>query len=271
LLGQFVYLNPVSAPIWLSGLWATLQRSSGSARIFGIVYLVWLAILLVTRAKPYYLAPAYPPLIALGAVASERWISRHSHRAAGWARKGLVAGLTASGIGCALIALPVLPLQIADRWLRPVVAPLGVRPMDLTFEHHLEFGWAEERNAVSQAFHALSQEDQRHCVILAKSYTQAAALEYYGWDGTRPPIVSGHMTYYLWGPGPFEPETILAVGFEPMELRRTFAEVVEVARVGHPLAVDSERSVGVYACRGLRLPWHQAWPSFKRFRFGPGR
>src|SRR5579862_1779024 len=70
--GQFVLLNPLAAPIWLSGLYFFLfSRGGQSFRFFGLTYLVlWIAFVAM-RGKVYYIGPMYPLLIGAGAVLLE--------------------------------------------------------------------------------------------------------------------------------------------------------------------------------------------------------
>ncbi len=81
-------MHPFSALLWLPGLWLCLVRTDdhGVLRVFGAIFVVSLGVFLLTRGKPYYLAPAYPPLFAVGALACERWLTRAWRRAAFLAR-----------------------------------------------------------------------------------------------------------------------------------------------------------------------------------------
>ncbi len=67
--------NPVTAPIWIAGLYFLFFKPEGKRfRMIGWMYLTPLVILLIARGRPYYLAPAYPMLLAAGAVWGERWV-----------------------------------------------------------------------------------------------------------------------------------------------------------------------------------------------------
>src|SRR5512136_308523 len=76
-LQQVIFMNPVTLPLWLAGLGWFFAGASGKAyRALGWAYLITLVLLLVTDARVYYLAPAYPMLFAGGAVAIEEWAGR---------------------------------------------------------------------------------------------------------------------------------------------------------------------------------------------------
>lgn len=71
-------MHPFAAVVWMPGLWLCIVRrwKDGVERAFGVIYLVATGVFLSTRGKPYYLAAAYPPLLAVGAVSWERWLKR---------------------------------------------------------------------------------------------------------------------------------------------------------------------------------------------------
>jgi hypothetical protein len=79
--GQIVLLHPLLAPLWLLGLFALLF-SAGFARVraLGVSYLAILALMLLQKAKVYYLAPVYPLLFASGAVALDVFLARRAWR-----------------------------------------------------------------------------------------------------------------------------------------------------------------------------------------------
>ena len=70
---QPVILNPLTFAVAMVGLVASL-RARGHLRIFGIMFLVAMAVFIASHGKPYYLAPFYPALIAVGAMVCERHI-----------------------------------------------------------------------------------------------------------------------------------------------------------------------------------------------------
>ncbi len=67
-------INLVTAPLVLTGLWYVFAHSEGSRyRPLGWMYLIPLVALLTANGRHYYLAPAYPMLLAAGSVSAERW------------------------------------------------------------------------------------------------------------------------------------------------------------------------------------------------------
>ena len=74
---QTLLVNPLTAPIWLAGLFALLfSVRLKPYRFLGWCYLVCFTVFFVLHGKNYYLAPVYPMLLAAGAVVIELAIDR---------------------------------------------------------------------------------------------------------------------------------------------------------------------------------------------------
>ncbi len=75
LKGQFLLdVNLFAAPMWLAGLVYYLRNRR--YRMLAWMYLVPLALFYVGKGRFYYVSAAYPMLLAMGAVAGERWVAR---------------------------------------------------------------------------------------------------------------------------------------------------------------------------------------------------
>ena len=64
-------LNPILLPLWLGGLAALAFGNLKRYRALAVTFAVFFVLMLVLNAKSYYLAPAYPMLLAAGGVALE--------------------------------------------------------------------------------------------------------------------------------------------------------------------------------------------------------
>ena len=89
LLNQFWKItNFVSVPLWLAGLWYLFRRPEGKRyRMLGWMYVITLVAFTAARGRDYYLAPAYPMLIAAGAVWCEQWVDSLGLRIAAEVRR----------------------------------------------------------------------------------------------------------------------------------------------------------------------------------------
>jgi 4-amino-4-deoxy-L-arabinose transferase-like glycosyltransferase len=71
-----VCANPLTIPSWLAGLRYYFSTQAGRLyRAVGGMYVVPFVLFLIMRRRAYYLAPAYPMLIAGGVVIWEHWLA----------------------------------------------------------------------------------------------------------------------------------------------------------------------------------------------------
>ena len=122
LIGQVLLQNPVTLPLWISGLlWFLFSKEGRRFRLLAYVYLAALAVLIFNgHSKPEYLSPAYSMLFAGGGVAVERWTSSGIVR---WIRPAYGV-IVAAGILLAPLAIPILPVETYIRY----ADALGVKP-----------------------------------------------------------------------------------------------------------------------------------------------
>jgi len=83
--------------------------------LFGWVFRFHPALFLVTKAKPYYLAPAFVFLFAGGAVAIADFVRRRNWN---WLRRASIVLLLAGGAMTAPFVLPVLPVESFMKYRR---------------------------------------------------------------------------------------------------------------------------------------------------------
>ncbi len=265
---QILAMQPLALPIWLCGLGSLLLgRDDKRYRALGWAYLVTLGTLLLTHGRFYYLLPAYPMLFAAGAVAIERWLDRPGW---GWARPAYVALLALTGILIAPIAMPLLPPDTLVRYTETI----GLSQPQL--EHRRSsalpqffadrFGWPEMAATVAKVYNALPPAERARTAIFGNDYGEAGAIDFYGPALGLPKAISGHLTYWYWGPREYTGEIMIVLGEHRKErLEQYFTSVEEVASVGHPYAMASQH-FPVYLCRGPKgRTLRQIWPELKNW------
>jgi hypothetical protein len=147
---EILALGSASAPVWLAGLAAfALSPRFAPYRWVAVSWVLLIVAAAIGHARPYYLAPAYPLLIAGGAVALEAWLPR-------LAKPALVAFVLAAWAETAPYVMPMLPVEsfIAyQQWIgvKPSRLKLGVLPV-----YYADmFGWPELAEVVGKAYQAL--------------------------------------------------------------------------------------------------------------------
>jgi hypothetical protein len=261
-------MHPLALPIWLCGLWSLLVSRDGKRyRALGWAYLLALGTLLLTAGRIYYLLPAYPMLLAAGAVVIEKWLDRPKWR---WIRPAYVTLLAITGILFAPMAMPVLPPATLVRYTEIV----GVSQPQL--EHRQSsglpqlfadrFGWPEMAATVATVYNGLPPEERAKTAIYANDYGEAGAIDFYGPALGLPKAISGHVTYWYWGPREYTGEIVIVLGEHRRErLEQYFTSVEEVASVGHPYAMASQH-FRVYLCRGPKgQTLQRIWPELKNW------
>ncbi len=258
---QMLMMHPLNALLWITGLVALLRaRSIPRSRWIAGTYLVFFALMVTLHAKDYYLAPIYPVLFAAGGLAWQVRFARTPGRShALFAFPVYETALTLTGVLLLPMALPILR---PGTWIR-YTAALHLRPGNtetmstgpLPQFYADRFGWQEEVDLVNRAYTSLSPDDRARVTLFANNYGEAGAIDILG-DRQHlglPPAVSGHNTYWLWGPGNRGRDLVIAVVHDtPEELHRKFRSVTVIGHMDDPLAMPVEHKT-VYLLRD-RLP-----------------
>ncbi|MDQ3805390.1 MAG: glycosyltransferase family 39 protein [Acidobacteriota bacterium] len=267
LAGQVVLLHPLTLPVWLAGLYFYLFARGGRPfRALGYAYLVMLFVMILARAKVYYLMPFYPVLFAAGGVALEGLTARRALR---WLRPVTVGLLVAGGALTAPLVLPVLPIETYVRYQER----LGLEPPRAEKSHtgklpqHFAdmFGWEEMTDVVARVYHSLPAEERGRCAIFTSNYGEAGAIDFFGPRRGLPKAISGHQNYFLWGPRDYTGECVITVGEELEGVQKAFDWIEHAATFTHPHVIPHENNTHVFVCRRPKRPLKEIWPGEKCF------
>jgi hypothetical protein len=206
-------------------------------------------------------------LIAGGAIAIESWFSRPAWL---WVRPTYAVLIGATGALLAPIMLPLLPPETYIRYTET----LGISQPRL--EHRQasalpqlfadRFGWPEMARNVAMAYQAIPARERGKAAIFAQDYGQAGAIDFYGPKLGLPKAISGHLTYWYWGPRGYTGEIILVMGDRREVLEEKFERVEKVGEVGHPYAMASQHW-DLFLCRSPK-GWknlQEVWPRVKNW------
>jgi 4-amino-4-deoxy-L-arabinose transferase-like glycosyltransferase len=249
---QFLLMNPLTAPVWLSGLvrlWRGPER--GRYRPVAIAFVVLLVTIAVAIGdRPYFLAPMYTPLFAAGAVGFEQ---RSREGRARWSRRTAAAVLVVGGLVALPVALPLLPASA----LRTV--PL----QSVNYDLGEQIGWPEFSRTVTAAYRSLGRSD---AVVVGSNYGEAGAVLRYGPAGIAERAVSRQNTDWWYGPPPDDAQSAVLIGFRQEFIERFWTACQQFDRIHNAAGVDNdEDGQPVWTCTGQRMPWSRAWPEFRRY------
>lgn len=254
----YVNVNPLTLPIFLFGLYYYFFSPDGARyRTIGWIYLITLALFGLSQGRFYYLAPAYPMILAGGAVMGERWLVTLSSKRQKLVSR-VIAGLLMVGglIGVAL-ALPVAPVNSA----------LWEVTSDIHDNFTEQIGWEEMTQTVAEIYR---REAANHTAlgILAGNYGEAGALNLYGPHYDLPTAISPVNSYWLRGYGRTPPEAVIALGFSEDNLESFFATCTVVGKNGNSRNVANEEAVfhpNIFLCEQPLRPWEEVWPDIQSF------
>jgi hypothetical protein len=260
-IDQILAMNFLMAPVWIAGVLAPVfVEKLKPARFLSIAFVAATAIIIGTHGKSYYLAPAYPTIIAVGAVACGELSV--------WLLAPWLVVATALTIPVLPVVLPIFDPPKLAHYLdksnlrpRPVeVEGIGT-PLTQLFSD--ELGWRTLEHQVADVYFALPPEDRARAAIMAQNYGEAAAIDVYGRADHLPPALCGQLQYYLWGSHGYDGSVIVSVDGDLARWSALCHESRVVGSFGAPYTMPYENGP-IILCRGLRRPLPEIWDQFKR-------
>ena len=257
IVGQLIMVALALIWVWLAGLrflWRShvpLSRSLAGA--YALLFLIFAA---TTGAKIYYLAGAYPYLLAAGFVAIDGWLAAHPGRL-----RNLMLSTALTTAAALPIVLPVLPATDIS-WVYKV----NQDPAE-------SLGWPQLVQTVHSVWVSLPPSQRAQAVIFAADSGEAGAINELGATSGLPEAVSGQNSEWWWGPGIPRATTVVAVAPGPIGttgygayLNQYFASVRQAATLYNPYGIHNQEWGGhVYVCTGPRRPWAQLWPMLRHY------
>lgn len=259
LVEQFVFsTNPFVIPFWVAGLYYFFFHKDGERyRLLGWIYVITFFFYLFSRGLSYYLAPAYPMLMAAGAILWQRWLEILS----GWKSKTL-QGVTWGAITLGALVGGVIALPVA-----PINSPLFKTVSEIHELFTEQIGWPEMVETVAGIYAGLPAEQQASAGIFAWENDEAAALNVFGPAKGLPKAISPTDNFWLRGYGDPPPKTLIVFGMEPNAIYAYFDDCELAGRVTNPYGIDNDllNPPQIYVCRKVRYPWPELWEKLKHY------
>jgi hypothetical protein len=279
-LQQTLLIDPITAPLWLTGFFALLFSARlKPCRFLGWCYLVCFTGFFVLHGKNYYLAPIYPMLLAAGAYIIDEAIDGKKFLAGEeskprrvWLKPVIALILIASGAHLAPVTVPILsPAHFLEYTKTlPFKLPVtehGADSSPLPQWYADQFGWQEIAEEAAVAWNRLTPEERegKNCGIFGQDYGQAGAIDFLGRKYGLPHALSGHQTFFLWGPQGYSGNCLIVLGDRRERLEQLFDHVEYVGTsADNPWA--REKEISVYICRGPKFgTLGELWPELKKW------
>jgi hypothetical protein len=256
LLDQFrVCVNLFAAPLWLAGLAGLLRCRR--YRMLAFMYLVPLALFFFGKGRGYYMAGAYPMLIAMGAVKGESWVSALPRWAGRTVKAVYFTGLAV--LGAYIIAI-VVPLQS--------IGPLRDFALKNNGDLREEIGWEQMVKTVAGIRDSLPPDQQAHLGITVGNYGEQGAIEILGAPYHLPPPISTTNSAWLRGYPTPPPTTIIVLGLNSKQADSIFTGCRLAGHNINSEGIRNEESQyhpDIFICGPPRLSWPELWKNHQDF------
>ena len=244
--------GPAAAIVIIIGLIASFRSPPlRPYRWVPVAYLVMLALVVATGAKPYYLAGFFVAVLALGVGPLITYLGRQRRR---WV------------VAATLAVVLVVPTVIFALPIAPVGSPVFQVAVSVNPDQAETVAWDQWVHAVQRA--AVGT-DAAATVVITRNYGEAGALSRerrLNPESGIPPVYSGHNAYAAWGPPPEAASSAIVAGrFSDDELADWFAQCALVERFASPPGVDNEENgAPIRVCHDRQRSWSEIWLQIAR-------
>lgn len=265
---QTLSMNPLTLPLWFSGLvYLLVSKSVRPFRILPIIYLTVFFILVINRnSKAEYLAPMFPMLYAAGSFTFEKFITKLNWR---WLKPVALALILLSGIVFAPFTIAVLPVDTFIAYMPMLgMAPSTSENKELSKlpQYYADmFGWEKMVAAVADAYNTLTPEEKMKCAIIGNNYGETGAIDFYGQKYNLPKAISGHNNYWLWGHRNATGEVVIRMGGSMDAMLESYNEVQRVGLFRDDYCMPYENNMAIYVCKNRRTPLKDDWADFRHY------
>ena len=256
LSGQFlICANLFAAPLWLAGLVAYLRDRR--YRMLAWMYLIPLALFFFSKGRSYYMAAAYPMLLAMGATVGERWVASLPKLGRRTVEIVFFTGLAVCG---AYLCARILPLQSSG--------PLRDFALQRNGDLREEIGWPELVRTVAGIRDSLTPEQQPSMGVIVGNYGEQGAIEMLGPPYHLPLPISLTNSAWLRGYPAQPPTTLIVVGVTGEWVDKIFTGCRLAGHNGNSEGIKNEESQyhpDIFVCGPPRLPWPDFWKKYQSF------
>jgi hypothetical protein len=220
------------------------------------------------HASGRMLAELFVPLLAAGAVFTEELLN--SLRWRKWMKVVVATYLLFVGIYTVPVSLPILtPAQLTTYTKTFMPFPLIVKEFNgMSFSTSPvlagRLGWEELARDVALVYEGLPAKDRAVAGIYADWYMPAGAIDQLGPEYGLPHAVSGHLTYYLWGPGYSWEVMIIITG--RTNNTAVFFDECELKAVSQRPDGAMGGNLYLHVCRKPKVSADTIWSSMKSYR-----
>ena len=250
-----ICINVFAAPLAVAGL--VLYLRDRRYRMLAWMFLIPFMLFWLGKGRGYYMAGAYPMLIAMGAAGGERWLASLSPLPRRITATIFFTGLAVCG---AYVCAVVLPIASSG--------PLRDFALNKNGDLREEFGWNELVKTVAGIRDSLPPDEQAHLGITTGNYGEYGAIEILGRaDGLPQPIGTTNSEWLRGYPAP-PPTTFIVLGLTREQADSIFTGCRLAGHNGNSEGVRNEESLfhpDIFVCGPPRLSWPELWKEHQDF------
>jgi 4-amino-4-deoxy-L-arabinose transferase-like glycosyltransferase len=250
-----ICVNLAAVPLCIAGF-ISLARNR-RYRMLAWMALVPVALFWVAKGRGYYTAGIYPALMAMGAVAAERWTAK-----LGALGKVSIRTLYFAAFAFVAVYLCALIVPLAQS------GPLKQFALKNNGDLREEFGWNELVQTIAGIRDSLSPQQQATVGILVGNYGEAGAVQMLGPALHLPPPISITNSAWLRGYPAQPPSPVILVGFR-RELADTEFSGCRVAGHTHNdegvMNEETHYHTDIFICDAIRTSWPEFWKHHQWF------
>ena len=247
--------NPFAIPLCLVGLIAFFREDR--YRMLAWMFIVPVLVFWLNKGRFYYVAEAYPVLLAMGAAVAERWLPGRGVALRRTLQSIYFTGVFAAGALFIAILVPVAPS-----------GPLRDFAVKHNGDLREEIGWDDLVHTVASIRDSLPQDQQSSYGILVGNYGEAGAIENLGAPYHLPSPISLTNSFYLRTYPTAPPSTLIIVGWSQEEVDKDFTGCRLAGHISNSLGVKNEESQyhpDIFICGPPCLGWPKFWKTHQRY------
>jgi len=225
--------------------------------MLALMYLVPLTLFAVGKGRDYYMAGAYPMLLAMGAARAERWLGSLPR----WGRRTVeTVYFAAFALIAVYVCAVILPIASSG--------PLKQFALERNGDLREEFGWNEQVRTVAGIRDSLPAEQQAHLGITTANYGEYGAIEILGRAYGLPEPIGTTNSEWLRGYPTTAPTTLIVLGLSAEQANAVFTVCRLAGHNGNSEGVRNEESEDhpdIFVCGPPRMPWAELWMEHRDF------
>jgi hypothetical protein len=252
-------LTFLNVPIFLIGVYFYLRSEDGNQfRALGLSYILLYVFMTVLDMKPYYLAPVYPMLYAGGAILIERSSVSNKGIARWFGSRPYLACIVIVAVLLAPIAMPILsPPTLISKY---GASDYQISPLPD------KYGWSGMVSNLSKAYDNLTASLKSQACIFTSNYGEASAVNFFGSGLGLPKAISGHNSYYIWGPDSCTGQVLITIGVSLYTIQQAYKNVTTLTTIECSYCISYEQILPIYLCTNPNFTSIAAlWPSVRQY------